>query len=257
MSPSLRTRSLKATVLVIHENRGLNDHIADVARRLALAGYRAVAPDLLSPAGGTPAERGCGARRDRQARPRQVASRTRSRCSTELAQLAAERRQGRRGRLLLGRRVRRTGSRSPPAASSTPASPITAPLPTRPKRAKVAAPLLLHYAGLDDRVERDRRARGSRRCSAPARGRTLHLSEASTTPSTTTRRPSATTRPPPTSPGSARWPSSDGTWLVASPSKAEDKEKARRSAPRAFFLSVPPRALAAVAHEAAAGTGTC
>lgn len=42
-------------VLVIHENRGLNDHIRDIARRLAVAGYSAVAPDFLSPAGGTPA----------------------------------------------------------------------------------------------------------------------------------------------------------------------------------------------------------
>jgi carboxymethylenebutenolidase len=45
----------KSTVIVIHENRGLNDHIRDVARRVALAGYRAVAPDMLSPGGGTPA----------------------------------------------------------------------------------------------------------------------------------------------------------------------------------------------------------
>lgn len=43
-------------VVVIHENRGLNDHIRDVARRVALAGYSAVAPDWLSPAGGTPAD---------------------------------------------------------------------------------------------------------------------------------------------------------------------------------------------------------
>ncbi len=50
-----RTRSLKATVLVIHENRGLNEHTRDVARRLAIAGFRAVAPDMLSPVGGTPA----------------------------------------------------------------------------------------------------------------------------------------------------------------------------------------------------------
>ncbi len=42
-------------ILVIHENRGLNDHIRDVARRCALAGYQALAPDWLSPAGGTPA----------------------------------------------------------------------------------------------------------------------------------------------------------------------------------------------------------
>lgn len=46
----------RAVVLVIHENRGLNDHIRDVTRRLALAGYSAVAPDFLSPAGGTPAD---------------------------------------------------------------------------------------------------------------------------------------------------------------------------------------------------------
>lgn len=43
-------------VIVIHENRGLNDHIRDVARRVALAGYRALAPDFLAPAGGTPAD---------------------------------------------------------------------------------------------------------------------------------------------------------------------------------------------------------
>jgi carboxymethylenebutenolidase len=39
---------------VIHENRGLNAHIEDVARRAALAGYLAVAPDGLSSAGGAP-----------------------------------------------------------------------------------------------------------------------------------------------------------------------------------------------------------
>lgn len=41
-------------VIVVHENRGLNAHIEDVARRLAVAGFFALAPDLLSPAGGTP-----------------------------------------------------------------------------------------------------------------------------------------------------------------------------------------------------------
>ena len=41
-------------VIVIHENRGLNPHIEDVARRAALEGFLALAPDLLSPLGGTP-----------------------------------------------------------------------------------------------------------------------------------------------------------------------------------------------------------
>lgn len=43
-------------VLVIHENRGLNPHIEDIARRMALAGFVAFAPDALFPLGGYPGE---------------------------------------------------------------------------------------------------------------------------------------------------------------------------------------------------------
>lgn len=43
-----------AAIVIIHENRGLNPHIEDVTRRAALAGYLAIAPDALSPLGGTP-----------------------------------------------------------------------------------------------------------------------------------------------------------------------------------------------------------
>lgn len=43
-------------VLVIHENRGLNPHIQDVARRVAVEGFVAFAPDFLSLVGGTPAD---------------------------------------------------------------------------------------------------------------------------------------------------------------------------------------------------------
>jgi len=43
-----------AGVVVIHENRGLNPHTEDMARRVALEGFTAVAPDALSPFGGTP-----------------------------------------------------------------------------------------------------------------------------------------------------------------------------------------------------------
>ena len=53
-----RARPLDATplpgLLVIHENRGLNDHIRDVTRRAARAGFVAVGIDLLSCFGGTP-----------------------------------------------------------------------------------------------------------------------------------------------------------------------------------------------------------
>ena len=43
-------------VIVIHENRGLNPHIEDVTRRMALEGFLALGPDALSPVGGTPAD---------------------------------------------------------------------------------------------------------------------------------------------------------------------------------------------------------
>lgn len=43
-------------VMVIHENRGLNPHIKDVAMRVAKAGFLALAPDALSPFGGTPSD---------------------------------------------------------------------------------------------------------------------------------------------------------------------------------------------------------
>jgi len=45
----------RPAVIVIHENRGLNAHIEDVTRRFALEGYLAIAPDALSGSGGTPA----------------------------------------------------------------------------------------------------------------------------------------------------------------------------------------------------------
>lgn len=43
-------------VLVVHENRGLNPHIEDIARRIALDGYMAFAPDALFPLGGYPGD---------------------------------------------------------------------------------------------------------------------------------------------------------------------------------------------------------
>ena len=44
------------SVVVVHENRGLNPHIKDIARRLAVAGNLAMAVDFLSPIGGTPSD---------------------------------------------------------------------------------------------------------------------------------------------------------------------------------------------------------
>lgn len=51
-----RNKGRQPGVLIIHENRGLNPHIEDVARRMALEGFTALAPDALSPVGGTPSD---------------------------------------------------------------------------------------------------------------------------------------------------------------------------------------------------------
>jgi carboxymethylenebutenolidase len=53
--PANATGRLPA-VLVVHENRGLNPHIEDITRRMALAGYLAFAPDALYPLGGYPGD---------------------------------------------------------------------------------------------------------------------------------------------------------------------------------------------------------
>ena len=49
-----KAESILPAIIVIHENRGLNPHIEDVARRVAVEGFHAFAVDMLSPIGGTP-----------------------------------------------------------------------------------------------------------------------------------------------------------------------------------------------------------
>ena len=90
-------------VLVIHENRGLNPHIEDIARRLAVDNFIAFAPDALFPLGGYPGDedkaRDLFGKLD-QAKTREdfVAA------ARYLKGVPGRQRQGRRGRLLLGRR---------------------------------------------------------------------------------------------------------------------------------------------------------
>jgi carboxymethylenebutenolidase len=144
-----RTRSLKATVLVIHENRGLNDHIRDVARRVAVAGYRAVAPDLLSLSGGTPADEDAA----RTAIGKLDLAKTVADGVTMLTELAGS---------SLGGKVGAVGfcwgggyvDRLAVAAGDKLAAGVSyyGPAPDPLEAAKVKAPMLLHLAGLDTRV---------------------------------------------------------------------------------------------------------
>lgn len=54
LSKPVETKKKLGGIVVVHENRGLNPHIEDVARRAALAGFVSLAPDALTPLGGYP-----------------------------------------------------------------------------------------------------------------------------------------------------------------------------------------------------------
>jgi carboxymethylenebutenolidase len=144
-----RTRSLKPTVLVIHENRGLNDHIRDVARRLAIAGFRAVAPDLLSPVGGTPANEDAA----RAAIGKLDLDKAVAAGVAMLDELARSSRGGKVGAVGFcwgGGYVNRLAVA---AGDKLDAGVVYyGPAPNPSEAPKVAAPLMIHLAGLDTRV---------------------------------------------------------------------------------------------------------
>lgn len=144
-----RTRSLKATVVVIHENRGLNDHIRDVARRLGVAGFRAVAPDFLSPSGGTPANEDAA----REAIGKLDLGKPVSDAVAMLDELAKSSLGGKVGAVgfcwgggFVNRLAVAAGGKLDAGVS------YYGPAPDVSDAAKVEAPLLIHDAGLDDRV---------------------------------------------------------------------------------------------------------
>ncbi|HJU76891.1 MAG TPA: dienelactone hydrolase family protein [Sphingomicrobium sp.] len=146
-----RTRSLKATVMVIHENRGLNDHIRDVARRLALANFRAVAPDFLSPAGGTPANADAA----REAIGKLDIAKSVADAVVMLDQLSKSSRGGKVGAVGFcwgGGFVNRLAVAAGDKLGA--GVPYYGPAPDPSEAAKVVAPLAIHDAGLDERVNR-------------------------------------------------------------------------------------------------------
>ena len=92
-------------VLVVHENRGLNPYIEDVARRLALANFIAFAPDGLTSVGGYPGDDEKGAELFRRVDPVKMQEDFAA-GARWLKSLPEFDRQARRGRLLLWRRRR-------------------------------------------------------------------------------------------------------------------------------------------------------
>ena len=97
-----KAKGKRPVVLVIHENRGLNPHLEDVARRFAVEGYLAYAVDLLSLVGGTPASEDAA----RELHPKMNQDDAVAALVSAVSFLKAHAeidRQGRRGRLLLRR----------------------------------------------------------------------------------------------------------------------------------------------------------
>jgi len=137
-------------VLVIHENRGLNAHIEDVARRAALAGYIAVAPDGLSVAGGAPEDqekaRDLFAATDRAVIDADVIAgvgyfASRKDCSGKIGAVG----------FCYGGGMALMCAAERPELSAAVAFYGAAPPPD--KIARIKAPLAMHYAGKDERID--------------------------------------------------------------------------------------------------------
>jgi carboxymethylenebutenolidase len=136
-------------VLVIHENRGLNPYIEDVARRAAKAGFIAFAPDALTPLGGYPGNDDEGRelmrKRDRNEMLEDFVAATH--CLQRHKQSTG--RVGCVGFCYGGGVCNALAVRVPDLAASAPYYGRQA---AAEDVGKINAPLLIHYAGLDERV---------------------------------------------------------------------------------------------------------
>jgi carboxymethylenebutenolidase len=138
-----------AGVLVIHENRGLNPYIEDVTRRLAVEGYVAFAPDALTPVGGYPGDedkaREIFAKLDARKRSEDLFAaagflKSHPDCSGTIGAV---------GFCFGGGIVGQLAVRIPDLAAAVP---FYGTQPSAEDTVKIKAPLLIHYADHDDRI---------------------------------------------------------------------------------------------------------
>jgi carboxymethylenebutenolidase len=136
-------------VLVIHENRGLNPYIEDVARRLAVEGYVAFAPDALTPVGGYPGDedkaRELFAKQDGKKRIEDLVAGA----GVLKARPESSGKIGTVGFCFGGGICNLLAVRLPELAASVPFYGVQAPATDVPK---IKAPLLIHYAENDERI---------------------------------------------------------------------------------------------------------
>lgn len=136
-------------IIVIHENRGLNPHIKDIARRIALEGFHAFAVDMLSPYGGTPDDED----RAREMIGKLNADKTVAKLAEvtkSLALLKTHQRQvGAVGFCWGGGMVNRLAAASDALKAGVC---YYGRSPTAEEAAKIRARMMLHYAGNDARI---------------------------------------------------------------------------------------------------------
>jgi carboxymethylenebutenolidase len=142
----------RPTVLVVHENRGLNPHIEDVARRAAVEGFFAMAPDLLSAFGGTPGDED-GARQFHAKLTSSVAVGDLVPAVDYLATRPdSNGKVGVVGFCWGGGMVNRLAVASPRLAAAVP---FYGDVPNAADVPRIRAALLLHYASNDDRINKE------------------------------------------------------------------------------------------------------
>ena len=136
-------------VLIFHENRGLSPYIEDVARRLAVANFVAFAPDALASVGGYPGDEEKAAKMFAELDPKKRNEdfyaaagflKSRPECTGKIGAV---------GFCFGGTTVNALAVRVPDLAAAVP---FYGGQPSAADTAKIKAPLLIHYAGLDDRV---------------------------------------------------------------------------------------------------------
>jgi carboxymethylenebutenolidase len=136
-------------IVVVHENRGLNPHIEDVARRAALAGFISIAPDALTPLGGYPGNddegRALQSKRDRNEMLEDFIAaydylKSSKDCNGKVGVI---------GFCFGGWIANMMAVRIPDLSASVP---FYGGQPASEEVLKIKAPLLLHYAELDTRV---------------------------------------------------------------------------------------------------------
>ena len=136
-------------VLVIHENRGLNPHIKDVTRRMALEGFVAFGADYLAPAGGTPADEEKAKEMIGALKPQAIVAYSQAAIKALQGHAQGNGKVGAMGFCWGGGAVNALAVADPSLTAGVAYYGRQAAAADVPK---ITAPLMLHYASLDERI---------------------------------------------------------------------------------------------------------